>query len=51
VPTSASTEPNGQPGWLLASLAVLTIVLALVGGLTVLTARRASRRARLGHAA
>jgi cell division septation protein DedD len=51
VPTPAPAEPNGQPGWLLASLGVLTIVLALVGGLAVLAARRASRRARLGHAA
>jgi hypothetical protein len=51
VPTPAPADQNGQPGWLLASLGVLTIVLALVGGLAVLAARRAGRRARLGHAA
>jgi hypothetical protein len=51
VPTPAPTEPNRPSGWLLASLGVLTVVLALVGGLAVLAARRASRRARLGHAA
>jgi hypothetical protein len=50
-PAPAPGEPNGQSGWLLASLGVLTVVLALVGGLAVLAARRASRRARLGHAA
>jgi hypothetical protein len=44
-------EPGGQPGWLLASLGGLAAALALVAGLTVLAARRASRRARLGHAA
>ena len=43
-------EPNGQPGWLLASLAVLA-ALALAGGLAVLAAKRAGRRARVGHAA
>src|SRR5215208_4863358 len=51
VPTPAPAEPNGQPGWLLASLGVLTTVLALIGGLAVLAARRTSRRTRLGHAA
>jgi hypothetical protein len=44
-------EPSGQPGWLVASLGVLAAVLALSGGLAVLAARRAGRRARLGHAA
>jgi hypothetical protein len=51
VPAPAPAEQNGQSGWLLASLGVLTVILALVGGLAVLATRRASRRARLGHAA
>jgi hypothetical protein len=42
-------ESSGQPGGLIASLGVLA-VLALAGGL-VLAARRANRRARVGHAA
>jgi hypothetical protein len=44
-------EPSGTPGWLLASLAVLAAALVLAGGLAVLAAKRAGRRARLGHAA
>ena len=44
-------EPDGQPGWLMASLGVLAAALALSGGLAVLAARRAGRRARVGHAA
>jgi hypothetical protein len=51
VPAPVPDEPSGQPGWLLASLSVLTVVLALVGGLAVLAAKRAGRRARVGHAA
>jgi hypothetical protein len=51
VPAPAPTEPNGRPGWLVASLSVLTVVLALVGGLAVLAAKRAGRRARIRHAA
>ena len=53
-PTGApvrSAEPSGPPGWLVASLSVLVVALALSGGLAVLAARRAGRRARLGHAA
>ena len=53
-PTSTpvrSAEPSGQSGWLVASLGVLAAALALSGGLAVLAARRAGRRARLGHAA
>ena len=46
-----SAEPSGPSGWLVASLGVLAAALALAGGLAVLTARRAGRRARLGHAA
>jgi hypothetical protein len=53
-PTSTpvrSAEPSGQSGWLVASLGVLAAALALSGGLAVLAARRAGRRAQLGHAA
>ena len=44
-------EPNGPSGWLLASLGGLAAALALAGGLAVLAAKRAGRRARLEHAA
>src|SRR5215211_8348668 len=44
-------EPSGPPGWLLASLGVLAAALVLAGGLAVLAAKRAGRRARLGTAA
>jgi len=50
-PAPAPPEPSGPPGWLLASLAVLAAALALAGGLAVLAARHANRRARVGHAA
>ena len=46
-----SEEPSGPSGWLVASLGVLTVALVLSGGLAILAARRAGRRARLGHAA
>ena len=45
------TEPDGLPSWVMASLGLLAAVLALAGGLAVLAARRAGRRARVGHAA
>ena len=51
VPAPAPAEPSGQPGWLLASLGVLTAALVVAGGLAVLAAKRAGRRARLGPAA
>jgi hypothetical protein len=44
-------EPGGLPSWVMASLGLLAAVLALAGGLAVLVARRAGRRARVGHAA
>jgi hypothetical protein len=44
-------EPNGQPGWLVPSLGGFVAGLALAGGLAVLAARRAGRRAQVGHAA
>jgi hypothetical protein len=53
-PTSAPVppaEPSRQPGWLVPSLGVLAAVLVLAGGLAVLAARRAGRRARVRHAA
>jgi len=53
-PTSAPVPPaapSGQPGWLLPSLGVLAAALVLAGGLAVLAAKRAGRRARVGHAA
>jgi hypothetical protein len=53
-PTSARVppaEPSGQPSWLIPSLAVLAAALVLAGGLVVLAAKRAGRRARVGHAA
>ena len=53
-PTSSPVppaEPSGQPGWLVPSLGVMVAGLALAGGLVVLAASRANRRARLRHAA
>jgi hypothetical protein len=50
-PAPVSAKPSRQPGWLVASLAVLVAALALSGGLAVLAAKRTRRRARLGHAA
>jgi hypothetical protein len=55
-PTQAPTplrpaEPSGQPTWVLASLGGLAAGLALASGLVVLAAKRAGRRARVGHAA
>jgi hypothetical protein len=44
-------EPGGLSSWVVASLGLLVAVLALAGGLAVLAARRAGRRARVGHAA
>ena len=49
-PAPVPPEPSGPPGWLLASLAVLAVALALAGGLAVLAAKR-GRRARIRHAA
>jgi len=43
-------EPNGQPTWLVVSLGGLAAALALVAGLALLAARRANRRAQVGHA-
>jgi cell division septation protein DedD len=50
-PTPVPPKPSGQPGWLIASVAVLVAALALAGGLGVLAARRTRRRAQLEHAA
>jgi hypothetical protein len=46
-----SAESTGLSGWLVASLSVLVVALALSGGLAMLAARRAGRSARVGHAA
>jgi hypothetical protein len=43
-------QPNGQPTWLVVSLGGLAAVLAVVAGLALLAARRANRRAQVGHA-
>jgi hypothetical protein len=43
-------QPTGQPGWLVVSLGALAAVLALVAGLALVAARRATRRARVGQA-
>ena len=51
VPAPVPDEPSGTSGWLLASLGVLAAALALAGGLAVLAAKRAGRRARIRHAA
>jgi hypothetical protein len=50
-PAPVPPKSSRQPGWLIASLAVLVAALALAGGLAMPAARRAGRRARLGHAA
>jgi hypothetical protein len=44
-------EPSGLPSWVMASIGLLAAVLTLAGGLAVLAARHAGRRARVGHAA
>ena len=43
-------EPSGQPLWLVVALGGLAAVLAIVAGLALLAARRANRRAQVGHA-
>jgi hypothetical protein len=47
----APPESSGQPSWFVASLGGFAAGLALAGGMAVLAARRAGRRARVGHAA
>jgi hypothetical protein len=44
------TVPSGQPIWLVVSLGGLAAALAVVAGLALLAARRANRRAQVGHA-
>ncbi len=44
------TQPSGQPTWLVVSLGGLAAALAVVAGLALLAARRANRRAQVGHA-
>jgi hypothetical protein len=50
-PAPEPAEPSGQPGWLVASLGVLVAALALIAGVAVMAARRASRKVRAGQAA
>ena len=50
-PAPTPAKPSGQPGSLVPGLGVLAAAVALASGLVVLTAKRASRRTRLGHAA
>jgi hypothetical protein len=46
-----AAEPSGQPSWLIASLGSWPLPLRWRGGLAVLAAKRAGRRARIRHAA
>ena len=50
MPAPVRPEPNGQPTWLFISLAGLSAALAIAAGLALLAARRANRRAQVGHA-
>jgi hypothetical protein len=43
-------QQSGQPVWLVAALAALSVVLGVVAGLAMMAARRANRRARVGPA-
>jgi Na+(H+)/acetate symporter ActP len=43
-------QPSGQPLWLVVALGMLAAALAVVAGLALLAARRANRRAQVGHA-
>jgi ferric-dicitrate binding protein FerR (iron transport regulator) len=51
MPAPVPAESSGQSGWLVASLGVLAAAMALIAGLAVLVARRASRQVRTGPAA
>jgi hypothetical protein len=42
-------EPDGQPGWRIASLGFLAVALALAGGLAVHAATRPGRSTRVGQ--
>ena len=48
---AAPAPPSGQPTWLVIAQAVLVTVLALVAGVVVLAARRATRGQHAGQAA
>jgi hypothetical protein len=50
-PDQTPPEPSGQPNRFIASLGGFAAGLALAGGLAMLAARRAGRRAGVGHAA
>ena len=52
VPTPGQpADPSGQRDWVVLTLGLLSAALAVVAGLAVVAARRASRRLRTGHAA
>jgi Bacterial regulatory proteins, luxR family len=46
-----AAAPGGQPGWLAPALGTLSALLALVAGVAVLAARRATRDQRAGQTA
>jgi hypothetical protein len=50
-PAPTPAKPSGQPDWLVPGLGVLAAAMALGTGLTVLAAKRARRRVRVGQAA
>jgi hypothetical protein len=50
MPAPVPPQPNGYRGWFLAFLGVLAVLMVVAGGLAVLAAKRASRRARVGPA-
>ena len=50
-PTPATTEPSGQPGWLVPVIGVLAGALALLGVLTAMRLRRTHGRVRVRQTA
>jgi hypothetical protein len=50
-PAPTPAKPSRQPDWLVPGLGVLAAAVVLASGLTVLAAKRARRRVRVGQAA
>jgi hypothetical protein len=50
-PAPVPAKPSRQPDWLVPGLGVLAAAMVLAAGLAMLAAKRARRRAQLGHAA